>query len=229
MVKFSLLFESPPWLIGIGVLIGLIYAAVLYYRTKVLWSKTTNYILAGLRFLMVTQLTLLLFGPLIRQIQNTKEPPSIVFAVDNSQSVAEIEDSLNLASLQDEINELSDEFNDRGYITEIRTIGSSRPSNEAISFAESSSNINKMLRDIQNDYESRNLANVFLFSDGLYNLGNNPAFQPYNFSISSIGLGDTTQRPDLNLNALLYNKIAYQGKKKQFIFLKSFKKLLFQT
>ena len=100
MDKFSLLFESPPWLIGVGILIGLAYAAILYYQTKVVWGKNTNYLLAGLRFLMVTQLTLLLFGPLIRQIKNTKESPSIIFAVDNSRSISEIEDSISLITLQ---------------------------------------------------------------------------------------------------------------------------------
>ncbi|MCK5471172.1 MAG: hypothetical protein KAI99_21765, partial [Cyclobacteriaceae bacterium] len=92
MNKLSLLFESPPWLIGAGVFIGLAYAALLYIRIKVPWKKRTNYVLAFLRFLMVTQLTLLLFGPLIRQIQNSKEAPSIVFGIDNSQSISEIED-----------------------------------------------------------------------------------------------------------------------------------------
>lgn len=213
MNKLSLLFESPPWLIGVGVLIGLLYAITLYFKTKVPWGRNINYVLAGLRFLMVTQLTLLLFGPLIRQIQNTNEPPSIVFAIDNSQSIAEIEDSLSIANFQNSLNSIQQEFADKGYFTEIRTLQGQVESKTPIQFNEISSNLNEMLLGIQNDYESRNLSNVLLFSDGLYNLGNNPAFHPYNFQISSIGLGDTVQRPDLNLNAILYNKITYEGNK----------------
>lgn len=213
MDKFSLLFESPPWLIVVGVVLGLAYAAMLYFRAKVTWGKNTNYILAFIRFLMVTQLTLLLFGPLIRQIKNTKEAPSIVIAIDNSQSVAAIEDSSRLLSFQHSINALQQDFNDNGYLTEIRTFSKQQVPDGLISFNENSSNLNSLLQGIQNDYESKNLSNVLLFSDGLYNLGNNPAFHPYNFPISTIGLGDTTQRPDLNLNAILYNKIAYQGNK----------------
>jgi hypothetical protein len=210
MNKLSLLFESSPWLIGVGVILGLIYAAVLYYRTKVPWSKNTNYILAALRFLMVTQLTLLLFGPLIRQIKNTREAPSIVLAVDNSRSIAEIEDSISLENLKSDIAALSQDLENAGYLTEIRTLENQQ---EDLAFEANSSNLNEMLRGIQNDYESRNLAHVVLFSDGLYNLGANPTFHPYNFNIQTVGLGDTTHRPDLNLNALLYNKIAYQGNK----------------
>jgi hypothetical protein len=162
---------------------------------------------------MVTQLTLLLFGPLIRQIQNSAEYPSIVFAVDNSQSIAEIEDSTGMAEVRSKIGQLKEVFENEGYLTEIRTIGAVQNEVKDIYFDQSSSNLNAMLKSIQNDYESRNISNVVLFSDGLYNLGNNPAFNPYNFPISTVGLGDTTQRPDLNLNALLYNKIAYQGNK----------------
>ncbi len=213
MNKLSLLFESPPWLIGLGVLIGLTYAAILYYGTKVPWGKNTNYILAIIRFLMVTQLTLLLFGPLIRQAQNSKEAPTIIFAVDNSQSVSEIEDSVSLADFRSRITSLQEEFIDRGYLTEVRTLQGQNTKNSILQFNGISSNLHEMLQGIQNDFESRNLSNVLLFSDGLYNLGNNPAFHPYNFSISTIGLGDTTQRPDLNINAILYNKIAYEGNK----------------
>lgn len=212
MNKLSLLFESPPWLIGVGVILGLVYAAILYYRTKFPWSKKTNFILAAIRFAMVTQLTLLLFGPLIRQIKNTKEPPSIVFAIDNSQSITEIEDSASIQKLNREILSLKDDFESQGYLTEVRNLDGVQ-TEDNLSFSGNSSNINEMLRGIQNDYESRNLSNVLLFSDGLYNLGTNPAFHPYNFNIQTIGLGDTTLRPDLNLNALLYNKIAYQGNK----------------
>ena len=213
MNKLSLLFESSPWLIGVGVLIGLAYAAVLYFRTKTPWGKNINYVLAAFRFLMVTQLTLLLFGPLIRQIKNSIEAPTIIFAIDNSQSISEIEDSTSRANLENSIHSLRQEFNNNGYITELRALQGPIKNGDQLHFNENSSNLNEMLKGVQNDYESRNLSRVLLFSDGLYNLGNNPAFHPYNFQISTIGLGDTTQRPDLNLNALLYNKIAYEGNK----------------
>ena len=187
MDKYSLLFESPPWLIGVGVLLGLGYAALLYFRTKVIWGKYTNYLLAGLRFLMVTQLTLLLFGPLIRQIQNSAEYPSIVFAVDNSQSIAQIEDSTGVAEVRNKIGQLKEVFENEGYLTEIRTIGAVQNEVKDIYFDQNSSNLNAMLKSIQNDYESRNISNVVLFSDGLYNLGNNPAFNPYNFPMIVTG------------------------------------------
>ncbi len=213
MNNLSLLFESPPWLVLVGILIGITYAGLLYYRTKTPWGKNINYVLAALRFIMVSLLTLLLFGPLIRQLKNSKEAPTIVFAIDNSQSIAEIEDSTSLAEFKSKMIALQQKLSDYGYLTEIRTLNGKAEPEDDIQFDGQSSNLNEMLLGIQNDFESRNLANVLLFSDGLYNLGSNPVFRPYNFPVSTIGLGDTSQRPDLNLNAILFNKIAYQGNK----------------
>ncbi|MDZ7608621.1 MAG: hypothetical protein U5K79_24230 [Cyclobacteriaceae bacterium] len=210
MNRFKLLFESSPWLIWIGVLIGAVYALLLYYRVKTPWSRQMNVALMAVRFLMVTQLTLLLFGPLIRQIKNAKEPPSVVLAIDNSQSIMEMTDSLRIDSLETAINALNLELQSSGYITEIRTLdGVTREQN--IDYSSKTSNLHALLEGIQNDYESRNLATVVLFSDGLYNSGSNPSFRPYNFNISAVGLGDTIQHPDINLNTLLYNKIVYLG------------------
>ncbi len=213
MNNLSLLFESPPWLVLVGILMGIAYAGLLYLRNKAPWGKNINYMLAMLRFVMVSLLTLLLFGPLIRQLKNTKEAPAIVFAIDNSQSISEIEDSSSMNDFQNKIIALQHKLNDYGYLTDIRTLHGKAQQNDKIKFNAQSSDLNKMLLGIQNDFESRNLSNVILFSDGLYNLGSNPVFRPYNFPISTIGLGDTTQRPDLNLNAILFNKIAFQGNK----------------
>jgi hypothetical protein len=212
MHKLSLLFESPPWLIGIGVLIGVLYAFGLYYRYRGPWGRNVQMLLAALRLILVTQLTLLLFGPLIRQIKNTYEAPAVVFAVDNSASVELGTDSTQLYALRQELRILRTQLEEKGYETDVRTFDESDAGSFAdISFHEKSTNLHALLKGIQNDYESRNLSTVVLVSDGLYNLGVNPGYSPYPFPVYSVGVGDTLQRPDFNLNALLYNKIVYQG------------------
>jgi len=213
MTKFSLLFDSPPWLIGLGILIGAAYAFILYYKKPGPWGKQFNTFLAILRFLLVTQLTLLLFGPLIRQIRNTYEPPAIVLAVDNSSSVAEMTDSARLMQLLEETFDGLQTLEKKGYITEIRTLDPNKSiqSPSEVSYHELSTDLSSMISSIQNDYESRNLSSVILVSDGLYNRGINPTYRSVGFPIYTIGVGDTVQRPDINLNTLLYNKIAYQG------------------
>ncbi len=213
MHKYSLLFESSPWLIVLGIFLGLAYAALLYHRARKPWSKNMNYFLAAVRFVLVSLLTLLLFGPLIRQIKNTSEPPSVVFAWDNSQSVSEVEDSLGLLQFFEKTTSFEQALKEKGYTVENRSFNGVEDVLTNVRFDANSSDINELLQQIQNDYESRNLASVVLFSDGLYNLGINPSYRPFNFTINTVGMGDTVQQADINLNTVLYNKIAYQGNK----------------
>lgn len=215
MSQYNLLFESPPWLIGIGVLMGFLYAAGLYYKYKGPWGQNLNRFLAVLRFLLITQLTLLLFGPLIRMIKNTYEAPAIVFAIDNSISISEVVDSAKQVEFKQQLETLRKNLENAGYNTEIQTLENPLPRTNIveINYSAKTTNLYALLNKIRNNYESRNLAEIILVSDGLINRGMNPVYQDYPFKILTIGLGDTIRHPDINLNALLYNKIAYQGNK----------------
>ncbi len=215
MTRYNLLFESSPWLIGVGVFIGLLYATALYYRYKGPWSKAMNRFLAILRFLLITQLTMLLFGPLLRMIRNTYEKPAVVLAIDNSASIAEVTDSVKRVRFKQQLEKLSASLENAGYSTEIRTLGRPVPLSGAleIRYNEKSTDLYKLLNSIRNDYESRNLTEVVLISDGLFNRGMNPVYSDFPFKLYAVGIGDTVRHPDINLNALLYNKIAYQGNK----------------
>ena len=66
--------------------VGAGYAALLY-SAKAPWSKALNYGLAALRFVVVSFLCFLLLSPFIKTNTTTTEAPTIVLAVDNSQSV----------------------------------------------------------------------------------------------------------------------------------------------
>ena len=215
MSRYNLLFESSPWLIGVGMLIGLLYAAGLYYKHKGPWGKNLNLTLAILRFLLITQLIMLLFGPLIKMIKNTFEKPAIVFAIDNSTSISEIIDSVDRTGFKQQLEMLRGNLETAGYKTEIQTLNDpgSLPNVSDIDFGAEQTDLFALLNRITNIYESRNLAKVILVSDGLFNRGMNPVYKDYPFNIFTLGLGDTIRHPDINLNALLYNRIAYQGNK----------------
>jgi hypothetical protein len=100
-------------------------------------------------------------------------------------------------------------------MTETSTLdGPSALTESNLTFNANSSNLNAlMLRGIQNDYESRNLSKVSCCFQMGFIIWEAIPLSPVQFSnYRAVGLGDTTRRPDLNLNALLlYNKIAYQG------------------
>lgn len=213
MQKIQLLFDNSPWLILPSLLVGIAYALLLYLKGRKLgtvsWGKTVNYVLAGLRFVLVTLLCLLIVGPFIKQIRNTIEEPIIVFAVDNSASVLSAGDS---AQWIPEILALQQKIQQQDYLVETRSF-SSTDTLETISFTEQRSDIAGLLSDIETEYEGRNLASVVLVSDGIYNEGVSPAYASYPFKLHSIGVGDTVPQQDLKVSNLYFNKIAYQGNK----------------
>jgi hypothetical protein len=89
--------------------------------------------------------------------------------------------------------------------------GESISETSEIRFEEPVTNLSETLREIENKYEGRNLQQVIFFSDGIYNQGISPVFSNYSFPIYTLGLGDTTEKEDIILRSLLYNKIVYQG------------------
>ena len=216
MERVRLLFDYSPWFVGVCLIAGALYAALLYLRGKSFvnksWGKKINYSLTALRFLLVTLLCLLLVGPFIRQIKNTVESPLVVFAIDNSASLAAIEDSAKLDALKQQLAQVAAGIQEADYEVEFKTFDGSG-SLDTLKFNHQSSDLNGMLANIASDYEGRNLASVVLFSDGIYNQGISPTYTPFRFLVNTVGLGDTIPKRDINLKNLYYNKITYQGNK----------------
>ena len=216
MESVQLLFENSPWWIGACLAAGVLYALLLYIQKNHFknesWGKKINYALLGLRFLLVSLLCFLIVGPFIKQTKNTVESPVVVFAIDNSASVAAVMDSSATISLKQQVDSVSAALREMGYSSEIRDL-QTFVTLDSLRFDNVSTNLDNMLRTIASDYEGRNLASVVLLSDGIYNQGVSPTYRPYNFSVNTIGLGDTVPKQDLRVRNLFYNKIAYQGNK----------------
>ncbi|MGB5980452.1 MAG: hypothetical protein WBG62_23770 [Cyclobacteriaceae bacterium] len=205
-------WEWSPWLLPLCMVAGALFAWLLYRRSadRRPWGRTVNITLAVLRFLIVTFLCLLLLGPLVRMITRSEEPPVWVLAIDNSLSVSETTDSVGRTELTSKLDELSRELEESGSQVVVRTLDAGNGEDE-VQYTAPQSDINAMLRGIQNDYEGRNLAGVLLVSDGIYNRGMSPAYSPYTFPIYTVGVGDTIPRADINLQNTYVNKVAYQG------------------
>ena len=92
---YKILTQDSLWYLVFCVLAGIGYAYLLYQR-KSPWSRKINFILAGLRFTLVTILAFLLLGPLIKYFINYTEKPIVVIAIDDSQSIQLNEAKSNL-------------------------------------------------------------------------------------------------------------------------------------
>ncbi len=203
-----LIFEYNPAFIVVCLLIGVVYAYVLY-QSKYHWSKRVNQLLFGLRTLLVTIIALLLLGPVIKLTKNLFEKPAFVFLIDDSESIREVTDSLQRQKLLTDIERKAQELKDQDYDVTIRGLAEQQNP----SFRNGTSDLSGAIRSVASDYEGKNLAGIVLVSDGIYNSGSSPVYLPLRVPVYTIGLGDTTERVDLSLKNIAFNKIAYQGNK----------------
>ncbi|MCH8317410.1 MAG: VWA domain-containing protein [Bacteroidetes bacterium] len=214
MDKFQIITQYSPWFILLCLIAGFAYSFILYRKPSP-WNKTINQILSVVRFLLVSFLCFLLLSPFVKQIRNFIEKPTVVFAVDNSRSITLGSDSMRLQKYFSEVGKLKTALEDEDIMVDLQTFNEDEKLNflNNIKFNKNSTDISRLLKNIESNYENRNLAGVILISDGIYNQGIAPNFFNYNFNIFTVGLGDTIPRKDINLKALYYNKIAYAGNK----------------
>jgi len=212
-VDNRILFEFSPWFVLLCILVGLVYAFLLY-KQKNPWGRIPSLVLSGIRFITVSLIAFLLLGPLIRYIQNTVIDPSYVIAVDNSRSIPETYTEQNFNLLIDDLDKILAALPGNNQEVKIKDLTGNDYSNiNDIEFDGTSTDLNKVLHKIENDYEGKNLAGVVLISDGIYNLGSSPIYSNFGFPVYTIGIGDTTEKEDIILKSLNHNKIVYQGNK----------------
>lgn len=200
---------NDPWIIIASLFAGALYAVVFYTR-KAPWGKNFNGLLAVLRFLLVSIIVFLLLSPFIKFIKNVYEKPVVVFAIDNSQSLAYNTSSDSLKQFLGNIKKYAGDLNDHGMNTEMYTLDGKVPAGdlENTRFHKPATNLSGMLDNIVKTYENRNLTDIVLLSDGIYNQGTSPDYKQYNVNIHTVGMGDTTEKKDVAINNLYYNKIA---------------------
>ena len=182
MGQFKLLTAHSPWFILACLALGALYSWILYSK-QVPWSARFNYLLAFLRFAVISFLSFLLLGPYIKAITNTTEKPTIVFAIDNSESVGLFTPKSSLSTATQSLDQIAEALQDQDFHTEVKTLSlASRPLTKPseVTFTNPATNLDELLSHIQAIYENRNLAGVVLLSDGIVNQGKSPAHSNFN-------------------------------------------------
>ncbi|OKL38879.1 hypothetical protein [Pontibacter flavimaris] len=210
-MSLRLITTASPWLILACLAAGALYAWLLYSK-KAPWPKSLNYGLAALRFVVVSILCFLLMGPLIRYVSNTTVPPTIVFALDNSQSVALFSDSAALQATQQQLQQVRERLEEQGYRTAIQTLGEEQQESiNNVTYGFETTNLSQLLTRVQDKYVGQNLAGVVLLSDGIVNQGMSPTYSNYGYTLYPVAVGDTVPKKDVLLASLRYNKVNYSG------------------
>lgn len=206
----EVILESSPWFVILCVLVGVAYGFLLY-TSKHPWNKKINWFLFAIRSVVVFLLAFFLLGPIVKQVDNQYEKPVFVVLQDDSRSIPEAVDSSSLRALGQNVREIKDQLEAQGY--DVRQNDLEGQQVKDVRYNAASSDITAALRRIGSRYEGNNVAGVLLVSDGIYNGGVSPLYASYNFPITTLGVGDTSQRIDLSVKNLTYNKIVYQGNK----------------
>ena len=213
MSQFTLLTTYSPWLLLACVAAGALYTWLLYSK-KTPWPPVINYLLGALRFVVVTFLCFLLLGPYFKAITNTIEKPTIVVAVDNSQSVGLFTNKKTLAAVKSNLNQIIRNLEAADIQVDIKTLELQTKGPDdlsGITYTNPVTNLDELLSHVQSVYQNKNLAGVVLVSDGIQNQGKSPAFSEFGFTIYPVAVGDTVLKKDISIPGLLYNKIAFTG------------------
>ncbi|UOQ76352.1 VWA domain-containing protein [Hymenobacter sp. 5516J-16] len=207
-----MLLSASPWFILLCLLVGAGYAALLY-SAKAPWSRAVNYALAFVRFAVVSFLCFLLLSPFLKSTTTTTEAPTLVLALDNSQSVGLFTPPAVLSQATQGLIQLAATLRGQGFRVETQTLMSSgRPTRpDSVRFRAPATDLDGLLTRIGEGYQNRNLAGVVLVSDGLVNQGRAPQYTDYRFPIYAVGVGDTLPKKDVSIPALTYNRVAFSG------------------
>ncbi len=169
--------------------------------------------MAFLRFIAISTITFLLLAPFIKSVQEELKLPVLVIATDQSLSVQETNDEKVLNKLNEDILGMQDNLSEKFDVK--RLYFGSKVTEAPDSTQNKSTNIGHFLNFIEDQYSDQNLGAIVMATDGIYNEGPNPLYLKSGSlaPIYTIALGDTTQKKDIYIQNVLYNRITYLGDK----------------
>lgn len=219
----SLLLDYPWYFILFCILLGVVYAVLLYVvrmRRGVErdFSRRLTILLAVLRTLSVAAIAFLLLSPLVKRVKNRKEKPLVIIAEDNSQSLRYCPDSAFYATdfggMLDRLSsELSNDFEVQRYRYGERVENDGDSEKGTRDFSNVYTDISQAITEIDNIYYHRNVGALILTGDGIFNRGSNPvnAASALAYPIYTVAMGDTSIYRDAAVAHIRCNRIAYLG------------------
>jgi hypothetical protein len=206
--------QYPLWFVVFCLLLGTLYAAILYFKNRQSgYGAALSNILALFRWLSVSFIAFLLLNPLIKNSRQLSERPLIVVGLDNSSSVALGKDSV---FYHDEypkmIEALADDLSGK-YDVKIYTFGEEVKSGFDFDYSEKQTDISGFINEVKNLYAYRNTGALIIASDGLYNQGTSPVYAASGLSmpVYTIPLGDTAIYRDILIKRVNFNRISFVG------------------
>ena len=207
-------FQYPTWYIPFCALLGVAYAAVLYYKDRSFKEQApmVTRALAALRWLSSTILAILLLSPVLKTSITDIKKPVVIIAQDVSESLSSAINDTNAykTSFETLAQNLGDKYEVHQY-----AFGEKVREGVNFQFKDKLTNTSDLLKNIYDLYSNQNLGAVIMATDGIYNEGSSPLYSAakLNAPVYTIALGDTTPKKDLVIKRVFHNNIAYLGDK----------------
>jgi hypothetical protein len=207
-------FQYPTWYIPFCALLGVAYAAVLYYKDRSFKEQPPMIArgLAVLRWLSSTILAIMLLSPVLKSSVTDIKKPVVIVAQDVSESISSAIKDTNAykTSFEALAQNLGDKYEVHQY-----AFGEKVREGVNFEFKDKLTNTSDLLKNIYDLYSNQNLGAVIMATDGIYNEGSSPLYSAakLNAPVYTIALGDTTPKKDLVIKRVFHNNIAYLGDK----------------
>ena len=201
--------QTILYIIGSGILALFVALFQYIYKTK---RHRLHWGLACLRFISIFSLLLLVINPKFENIESTIVKPTLVVAVDNSQSVKYLgKDSIASKAVQSILN--NKEIASK-YKVQLYNFGAQLNQNTTLTFDDHQTNITKSLQGIEAIYDSQ-LAPIVLISDGNQTIGTDYQYASKAFEqvVFPLILGDRMFHTDLKIQQINVNKYTYLNNK----------------
>jgi hypothetical protein len=210
--EIGLSLAYPSAYLFLALILITAYSYYVYRYTIPQINKSKKILLVSIRVLALLLLCFILFEPVLNL--NRKlilEPANLVF-IDNSRSMT-IKDGTNRSS---NVKKILDDFSANASEDDLTFFEFGNSTREVkddsldkINFSDGSTNLQNVFNYVKSS--DKNIASVTLITDGVLNSGSNPYYDAIKLGIPifTIGIGDTTQRKDVEIKKVLHNDYLY--------------------
>jgi hypothetical protein len=214
-VGISIITEYSLAFVFVCIAIGALFTYLLYKNSSFAKDlpKSLFYTVTAARFLLITFLSFLLLGPMLKVVSREVERPIVIIAIDQSKSMANSKDSAAVMATVNSFIEKSKADLPEAFDLKFISFGDHVRENTNEGFKDKATDFSLLYDEIDIKFANRNVGAIVIASDGIYNEGSNPVYGPDRIKVPiyTLAFGDTTLRKDAAIAKVSLNKVALLG------------------
>lgn len=209
----SSVFWLIPWAVVCVVLASWLYSNVGWLNEL---PKKWKLLFKALRSLTLFFLGILLVGIIFESTNYKIEKPIIISLIDNSSSMKNYKDSMQVSSQLSAFKESLRQDLGENYEMVEMNVGATAEYATQSTLKDILSNHSEGFEKINTDFYNRNIGGIIFVSDGNFNAGNNPIYAAEKIHLTPIftlGVGDTVPKRDHYIKNSATNDVAFYKNK----------------